>query len=203
MVDKIRALCEGSIPTTATSRYVVPSGKYAVVKSIVIVNGSSIADLMFTITIGGVALSYNHTLKANDALYLNELDIPLLPGEEIILSSSTSNGRIIVTGLERDYVAQDYPYVKINASLGSSYINLPANDFDSIMKSLILCNNTGTDSRVMMSDTAGSYMLFNKLVKGNDTMLIPLPNVFVAKRRQWQLQGAGVKLSIILEKVVQ
>ncbi|WP_419891397.1 hypothetical protein [Paenibacillus xylanexedens] len=203
MANTIKALFEGTIPSASTNVYTVPSGKYAVSKSIVICNGDS-AVMTFTLIIGGVNVAYSHNLAGYETLIIDDLDIPMLGSETITMLSSTVNGRIVITGFERDYVAEEFPYLKIIANY-SGWFTLPANDFDSILKSIVICNPNSTESRGSVMQTSSLALIYNKTIKPRDTVIIPLPKIFVPKGRQLMIAGtsSGLRFAIIFEKVVQ
>lgn len=203
MANTIKALFEGTIPSASTTVYTVPSGKYAVSKSIVICNGDS-AVMTFTLIIGGVNVAYSHNLAGYETLIIDDLDIPMLSSDVITMISSTVNARIVITGFERDYVAEEYPYLKTIANYSGQF-SLPSNNFDSILRSVVVCNPNSTTSNCSIFQTSSLPLIYNKLIKPRDTLIIPLPKIFVPRGRQLIVNAtaSGLRFAIIIEKVVQ
>lgn len=203
MADVIKYLFAGSLPTSATEVYTVPSGKCSVAKSFAITN-STVSPLTFTLIVGGVNVAYDHTIKAYGTLLINDLDIPLLPGENITVLGSTTSVKMHITGLERDYVASDYPYQKIIYALYGT-ATTPANNFDAMIKSIVLCNpNSAGDAQV--SITLENYLLPPwKVIKTKDSLIIPSPKIFLPKGKQITVTVAGTntncRIGFVLEKV--
>ncbi|WP_338591887.1 hypothetical protein V6669_06365 [Paenibacillus sp. Y5S-9] len=202
MADTIKYMYEDAVPTTATAVYTVPSGKCAVAKSFVISNPGSVART-FRLIVGGIVVAYDHTIKGYDTIFIDDLDIPLLPGETIIIMGSTATIKAYVTGFERDYVTSEYSYQKINHLLNGS-IMTPANTFDAMIKAIVICNPNAVDTQVGV--TLKDYLIApQKVVKANDSLIIPMPKLFLPKGRQITLSASGSNchVGIILEKVVQ
>ncbi|MCM3204418.1 hypothetical protein [Paenibacillus illinoisensis] len=205
MADTIKSIFEGNVPTTSTIAYTVPNGKYAVIKSVIICNSSINTSVTFRLSIGGGNIAQDHTLKGGDTLVLDELDFPLLPGETIVIYGSTSSARMIISGFERDYDSKNYPYLKVvtTVTVGGGGIYTPANDFDAIIKSIVICNSTNTNATVSMNT---SVSLINcKIIKPYDTLIVPLPKIFLGKGKQLYqyTTTATAQVTIIMEKVVQ
>ncbi|RAW09731.1 hypothetical protein DC345_30180 [Paenibacillus taichungensis] len=186
---------------TSTTIYKVPTGKYAVAKSVVI-NNSSNADLTFRLIIGGAYVAYTHTLKSRDTLVINDLDFPLLPGEEIVVLASSSSLTIRVSGFENDYVASEYPYMKVNA-LPVSNIGLIAKNSDVIIRSVIICN---TGAAVTNIYVGAPWTITSKDIKPYDSLLLLNLQYYVPESHNigyQQTLGTGGTVTFILEKVVQ
>ncbi|MGC5775667.1 hypothetical protein [Paenibacillus pabuli] len=207
MADKIKQLIHPLVPTTSTTAYTVPEGKYTVVKSIVINNINS-SDLTFTLRIGGAIIANNRKLKGNDTLVLNDLDVPLLPFEGIIVQSSNISCVMYISGYERNYSAVDYPYAKVNAITSSSESRLTWDDSDMMIKSIIIHNSNGsgdTGSIVLVSVGAPWYFIANKAIKSKDTVIIPNINLFLGRGTglTYKSDVLSAYITVILEKVVQ
>ncbi|ETT50424.1 MULTISPECIES: hypothetical protein [Paenibacillus] len=200
MADTIKNLFEGNVPTTSSKVYTVPTNKYAVVKSAIICNYSA-SDALFTLTIGGSRIAQNHVIKPGATLVLSELDIPIIQGEEIYISSNISGLSIFLTGFERNYEPAGYPFVKVTATSADS---IPSNDFDSIIRSIIICNGHGSVSSEVSMNT-GWYLISKKVIKARDTLIVPLPKVFLPKGRPTNFISTGTNswVTLILEKAVQ
>lgn len=202
MADTIKYMFEGSLPASATAVYTVPSGKCAVAKSFSITNPTAV-PLTFRLIVGGIVVAYDHTIKGFDTLFINDLDIPLLSEENITVMGSTTSVKMYITGLERDYVASEYPYQKILYTLFGTAIT-PANNFDAMIKAIVLCNPNAADAQVGI--TLQNYLIPpQKVVKGKDSLIIPLPKLFLPKGRQITINVAGsntnCNVGIIMEKV--
>ncbi|OPG94192.1 hypothetical protein B2I21_33560 [Chryseobacterium mucoviscidosis] len=205
MADTIKSIFEGNVPTTSTIVYTVPSGKYSVIKSAIICNSSTNTVVTFRLSMGGGNIAYDHTLKGGDTLVLDELDFPLLPGESITVSGSTSSVRMLISGFERDYDSANYPYLKAVTvvTVGGGGIYSLANDFDAIIKSIVICNSTNTAATVSLNTSIS--LINSKLIKPYDTLIVPLPKIFLAKGKQLYHAAttSTAQFTIIMEKVVQ
>lgn len=204
MSDIIKRLVDSIAPLSLTTAYTVPTRKYAVVKSAVICNQTS-SDLLFTLKIGGIDIATNHLLKGYGTLILDELDIPMLATERIMISSSNNNCVMYLSGFERDYFVSEYPYLKIRTVTNTSITTLPNNDFDAMIRSIIICNGNGSGVSSNVSVQAPWHIINNKEIKARDTLLIPNLKLFLPKERGISFIGTNtaVSLAIILEKVMQ
>ncbi|PAD29795.1 hypothetical protein [Paenibacillus sp. 7523-1] len=202
MENIVKTLLEGAMPTSSTNVYTVPTGKYAVVKSIIICNAAATA-MTIRVIIGGAYVAYNYTLKASDSLVLDELDIPLLEAENITIMGSVAGASIFVTGFERDYKAAEYPYLKSNLIASTSAVTTPANGFDSMIKSIIICNTNGSGTSSILSMTNAWSVIDKKEIKAGDSLILPLPKMLVKNGRQlsFSATGALVYVTVVMEKV--
>ncbi|WJH30947.1 hypothetical protein N6H13_10400 [Paenibacillus sp. CC-CFT742] len=199
MVDVIKSFFEGNLPQMNTTAYTVPAGKYAVTKSILVCNNSS-TDATVRVTVGSTWIIYNHVIKANATLLIDDLDLPILAGETITIYGSLSTCNLFITGFERDYVSGDYPYSVINVTANSSLASITIS-FDSVIKSIILSSNTSGVSNVNVYNSV--KFISAKEIKAGDTLIIPMAKMFVPKGRNltYNTVGNSCRITFILEKV--
>lgn len=188
-------------PSANVSRtaYTVPSGKYAVAKSVTISN-SSTTDLKFRLIIGGAYVAYDYTLKGKDTLAINDLDIPLLPGETIIIMASSSSCFFKVSGFEDDYIQSEYPYLKLNVMPVNTAASI-TKDSDMIIRSIIICNSSGTTTTSIFLDAPST--LVNKDIKPNDSLLLLNFQYFISKNENivHRQTSTGGLITFVMEKV--
>ncbi|CAM4460268.1 hypothetical protein [Paenibacillus xylanexedens] len=200
--EQIKQLVYPLISTTSSISYTVPSGKYTVVKSIIISNGSS-ADLTYSLNIGGTYIATNRTLKGKGTLIIDDLCIPLLPSQTIVTQASTGSCVMYISGVEKDYIKSNYPYTTINAVTTTSLTAIPGRTSDMMIKSIIIHNvstNTVAEVTVLMPWT----FIPQKSLNPKETIIIPninalLPSIYDLSYRATN----NVYVTIILEKVVQ
>lgn len=200
--EQIKQLVYPLISTTSNISYTVPTGKYTVVKSIIISNGSS-ADLTYSLNIGGTYIATNRTLKGKGTLIIDDLCIPLLPSQTIVTQASTGSCVMYISGVEKDYIKSNYPYTTINAVTTTSLTAIPGRTSDMMIKSIIIHNvstNTVAEVTVLMPWT----FIPQKSLNPKETLIIPninalLPSIYDLSYRATN----NVYVTIILEKVVQ
>lgn len=201
MADKIKSLYAGTVPATNTAVYTVPTGKYAVVKSMVLCNPNSV-DIVFTLIIGGMYLSYGHLIKANSTLSINDLDIPILAGTVILMSSTSGNPlTTYISGFERDYVQSEYMYSMIT---GSQTTGIGTGNTEFMIKSIVLCGNLAGGYATVTVKVAGQDVISAYKMKEKDALILPFLNIYMPKQSTISVTITGTAyFGIILEKVVQ
>ncbi|MDK8191555.1 hypothetical protein QP794_15820 [Paenibacillus sp. UMB7766-LJ446] len=201
MADTIKSLYSALMPTVSSSIYAPPTGKYAVVKSIVICNRSS-SDVTISLGAAGIVIIHSHTLKENGTLIINDLDVPIIPGTIISASASSAVVALSIGGFERDYVPSEYPYVVAARSTPGSVTLNSGNDW--IVKSFVITNTTSTESAVSITFDGMTLINLYK-VKPYDSVILPLPKIFIkgGKVISSAHSGSIVHFGVILEKVVQ
>lgn len=205
MADIIKFIYSGMLPITSTNVYTVPAGKYAVSKSIVISNTSA-ADVKIRVNIASFYVAHDHVIKAKSTLVIDDLDIPMVPGSWIVLSSAAANSvSIAISGFERDYVAADFPYSIRTGTFSGSMSAGSTNDW--IIKSIVICNTTTSVSTMNLKSTSVTIMDSYKL-KANDTLILPSLNVYFARGQSLTYSVDSqvawpIYYALVLEKVVQ
>ncbi|WP_340019526.1 hypothetical protein [Paenibacillus sp. FSL H3-0457] len=207
MAEIAKLLYQGVIPTTATSIYTAPPGKYTVIKSIFLTSLANGTDRTFNLVIGGITVGYGHTVKSFKTLFFDDIGIFLLPGETIQLHCSGGNVISQISGIESDYVPAEFPYIKSNGSIPavtSSTILNPDSSHDWIIKSLIITNHNSADREIVVQ-SAGFSLLYRFNLKAYDTLIVPLPNFMLPKGQTvtaYTMSG-GALFGIVAERVVQ
>ncbi len=193
------------MPTADTTVYTVPSSKYAVVKSLTMSNNSATAQTI-NVTIGGIRLMINYVVPAKDSLVINDLDIPMIQGETIQVRSTEAgnNTAMSFVGFERDYVASEYPYVKLNGLVQATATTLfTASGGDWILKRLIITCLSGNVMKFYTSISAVSFIDYQ--LNPWDTLYVPLQRLV---GNGTSILGTAVGLNnsltygLVLEKVV-
>ncbi|SDL24407.1 hypothetical protein SAMN05428961_104386 [Paenibacillus sp. OK060] len=182
MADVIKNLYSATISTTSTSTvYTVPDKKFSVVKSVFICNKST-SSCAVKLIIGGINVIYDHVIKAKDTLVINDLDIPIIQGETIQVSTTIANTvSITLVGFERDFTYDGvYPYFKSNltslATTLSSFVNVGS---DYMVRKIILANFSANDVSVTL-DIGSNRLMDAFKIKSKDTLIVPL-YAFLAK----------------------
>lgn len=204
-----KSLYSASLPASSTNVYAAPQGKYILIKSIILTNYSSV-DRTFNLIIGGIPLGYNHTLKANGTLVIDDTNLFLFPGDWIQVSCSASSSiSMFVSGEERDYVLSDFPYKRNNGTIPNSTITVfPADSkYDWVIKSIII-TNMATVAKSIDIAANNQYLLTKYSIKPNDTLIVPLPNLFIPKGNPLTMfassGGSGSpEFGLVAQKVVQ
>ncbi|MFE6075277.1 hypothetical protein ACFVQB_12450 [Paenibacillus sp. NPDC057886] len=207
MADIIKLLYQAVLPTSATSVYTAPQGKYTVIKSIFLSSLANGTDRTFRMIIGGITVGYDHVVKSFKTLLLNDLNIFLLPGESIQLHCPGGNMISQISGIEVDYIASEFPYIKSNGvlSVPSSAILNPDASNDRLIKSLIITNPSSTSTEVVVQAN-GFALMYRQLIKPYDTLVVPMPNFFLIKGQTITanvISGSGTLFGIVAKKVVQ
>lgn len=174
MADTIRNLFSGVMPTADTTVYTVPSSKYAIVKCLTMSNNSATPQTI-NVTIGGIRLAINYVVPAKDTLIINDIDIPMVNGETIQIRSTEagSNTSMSLVGFERDYVASEYPYVKLNGTVQATATTLfTASGGDWILKRAIFTSMTGNKLSFYTSISYASFIDYT--LSPYDTLYVPL-----------------------------
>ena len=193
------------MPTTSATVYTAPTGKFAVSKSIIISNTSS-SGVKIRVMIAGFYVAYDHVIKAKSTLAIDDLDIPIVPGNSIAISSATANVvSIAISGFERDYVSGDFPYLLTTGTFYGSYPAGSTNDW--IIKSIVVCNTTTSVSTMNLKLGSITIMDSYKL-KANDTIIVPSLNLYFARGQTLTYDTDSqvawpIYFGIVLEKVVQ
>lgn len=197
-------LVEAISATVASEIYSVPTGKYFLIKSLVICNTSAVATSTVRLFLGGTYLVYDYVLKAGDSLIIGDLGLFLLAGEKITLQHAGSiASRISISGEEKDYVASNFLYKKVNglATNGSNFV-VQDDGFDWVIKAMYIMN---PNPSVLTFSFYGQFVLINQKALGpNKSLIIPYPNILMPKGRTYTLSGdKNCYIGLILEKVVQ
>lgn len=178
----------GDLPPTSSIRaYEAPSNKYAVVRSIIITNRTS-AVTQYYLHVGSTNLGNTHVLQPYQVLILDDVNIPVLPGQGITVRADTASSVAMwISGEEIDYDISNFPYVSGYGSMQTSVgplVNLDASH-DWMIKSLILSNtNTGSSRTVTINFTTSSRVINvipSQVIKPRDILVIPLPNIVLPK----------------------
>ncbi|WP_405131581.1 hypothetical protein MHB43_06620 [Paenibacillus sp. FSL H8-0317] len=204
MAATIKALYAGKASSAATTVYSVPAGKYAVIKSIVIVNTTANLYRTFRLIVGGAYIAYDHSLQGSQTLVINDLDIPLMAGETIqVQGSGGSEVEFTISGFEEDYVAIDYDYSKRTALFTTSG-NFSGFGYNYLIKSIVICNTTNVDAKVTIDIDSTRKLMVEQSVIANDTLIIPNPDIFLPTKTLsiGVVTTAAVQVSIVLERVV-
>lgn len=204
MADVIKALFEGDMPTSQTKSYTVPTSKYAVVKSAIICNTSTTDSAIIRLIVGGAFVVYGHTLKPNATLVLDELDIPQLAGDGVTILSSKAGVSLTVTGFERDYVVGEYPYAVMTGEASSNSNGQIVVPFNCIIRSIIVTNESGVgQSTNFFLSTGITAYVSNKVIAGGDTLLVPMPKIYLPVGRLIAFASSTTYVSVtfVFEKV--
>lgn len=188
MPSEVKLLYGGIPSTTRTDVYTVPDKKYAIARSIVITSRSTAAQ-SYVLFIGNVSLGNTYTVPPGKSIVIDDLSIPLLPGQVISVQNVSANGvGMWISGEELDYSPSDYPYASSYGLIQTSYsplINLDPNN-DWMLKSLVLNNTAFSDNRSiilsLISPTGASHhLLFGYSIKVKNVLVLPLPNIIIPK----------------------
>lgn len=177
----------GITPSSTSKVYEPPSNKYAVVRSIMITNRSSVATSYY-LHIGSTNLGNTHSLQPHQVLMIDDVNIPILPGQGISArTDSASSVSMWISGEEVDYDISNFPYVSGYGTLQTSIgplVNLDTSQ-DWMIKSLILSNTNYGSSRtvaIRFATASSSIDVIPSLViKPGDVLVIPLPNIILPK----------------------
>ncbi|MET3831037.1 hypothetical protein ABIC86_002503 [Paenibacillus sp. DS2363] len=203
MADTIKLFAAAPIPTTSLYPYKVPTGKYAVVKSVIICNSAS-SPVQVVLYIGNVYIMQQHTIKPNDTLIIDDMDIPMLETEEIRMYASATGCVAHISGFERDYVESEFPYVRVRTAVVNTEggFKVPG-DVDAILKTVIICNSSSTNSNATIR--CPQLILSQKEIKAFDTVILPKLKLFIPKSNSiYHMATAnGMQATFIFEKVVQ
>ena len=94
-----KRLYKGTVGTSASTAYTVPSGITTIVKNIVIANKTSSAATV-TITAAGTEIVYQNWISANDTVVL-DLSLVMHASETITVQAGTANAiNIYISGVE-------------------------------------------------------------------------------------------------------
>ncbi|MDR6723979.1 hypothetical protein J2W91_002441 [Paenibacillus amylolyticus] len=202
MTDTIKSLYAGVAPPANTVVYTVPEGKYAVVKSIVLCNPNSI-ETNFTVLIAGMHVAYGHILKPNSTLAIDNLDVPMLTGTQIIVfSASNSPLTAYISGFERDYVQSEYSYT---LATGNSTTGIYTGE-DRLIKSIVIVGGIGSTDGKFTIQVAGQTIINSYTIKPRDTLILPSTNVFHPKERNLNINissaASTVYFGVIWERLL-
>ncbi|MEY8748638.1 hypothetical protein AB9M62_57295 [Bacillales bacterium AN1005] len=201
MAKVIKSLVLITPSNTSTTAYTTPADKYAIAKSAVICNYGSV-DLTFNLTIGNVFVATSHTLKAGNTLALNDLDIPLLPGEVINVGTSSLAITIKVSGFEDDYIANEFPYIKVNASTLNTTAMSVIRDTDVIIRSIIIAAHA-SGNRICTIEAP--LPIVKQSLNAFDSLILSNLQYYISKSEAltYKTDSASYRITFIMEKVVQ
>lgn len=188
---------------TNEDMYKVPSGKYAVVKSLTIANNNN-TDAQVSVYVGSISFIIGHTLKANSTLLFADLDIPLLPGEIVTIRAAGALCTFVMSGYEDDYISSEYSYLVVAGTPTSDGATQSiTRDSDMILRSIIVVNPNSTVSTL---GVRAPWSLIQKELSGYDTLLLNKMQYFIEKSTGLNFRhvsGSVGRVAFILEKVVQ
>ncbi|PYE52483.1 hypothetical protein HUB98_26555 [Paenibacillus barcinonensis] len=197
-------LIEAASTTSASYPYEVPTGKYSLIKSLVICNLSGTENSTVSVHLGGTYLVYSYALKGGDSLIIEDLELFLLAGERILIQhNGVTSFRISVTVEEKDYDASNFPYKKVNGlATGGSPFVIQDDGSDWIIKAMYIINPNPTD---LLFAFYGQFVLINNKKLGpSKSLIIPKSNIMMTKGRTYTFSGnKNCYIGLILEKVVQ
>ncbi|MFX3651102.1 MAG: hypothetical protein ACE3K2_04780 [Paenibacillus sp.] len=201
-----KMLYQSVLPTISTSVYTAPQGKYTAIKSIFLTCLANGTDRTFSLVVGGITVAYNHTIKSFKTLFLDDLNIFLLPGETIQIHCPGGNMIAQISGMEMEYIPSEFPYTKVSGSIPSvtsATILNPDSAYDWVIKSLIITNPNIADREIVIQ-CEGFSILYRYTLRPYDTLIVPLPKFLIPKGQKinaYNISGGAV-FGIVAERVV-
>lgn len=94
---------KGVVTSTIAIAYTVPSGKISIIKAITLCNTSS-AAVTFNMTMAGMQIIFEHTIKPKDTITIPFLDQVMVAADLILVQSNTSSSSLhaYISGKEID-----------------------------------------------------------------------------------------------------
>ncbi|MCL6615560.1 MAG: hypothetical protein K6T39_00245 [Anoxybacillus ayderensis] len=99
MATTAKRLYKGTLGTSASTAYTVPTNTTTIVKNIMLINKTASAATA-TVTVAGIEVVYNYTVNANDFMVI-DLSLVMSAGETITVQAGTANAiNVYISGVE-------------------------------------------------------------------------------------------------------